>query len=419
MPFNRGMRCLWAVVGALLAPALACACSGGTTVSVPSGVTEQYTDEFLIDVARRVIVLTVDDGPGADSAAIRQTTKTLLRTTFEERFAVGSRAGLESDWARADMRVVIVHPSVGGSARAVGPSDDPALAVVSDHASTAAIDVMADEAGRTIDAAVAPAGAPYPLLDATVQTIGLVTGARAPEDAHEAALVASLGTPEIVGFVVATARDDDGTTAVRGDVARTTPVWFDDEAIFAPGAGADAPCSGDLVLPERLAAWSRALQAARVYTEAYDTTCQDDVSRLAQSGFLGAIVDDGFHSCFPAPIAHDADGAGVCVVAVTMFDGASCSSHPGMLDPRDPDGVRRPRTAADATGPTRVCEIQALAGERAAACRESNACTGCGAGWCDFTADRRCGAVGALRIVHGAVPPGRATLDVTCDLAPR
>jgi hypothetical protein len=410
------MRFMWGMVGGLLAAAPIAACSDGATVIAPSGHAEQFQTEFSLDAGRIVVVLAVDDGPSRESASVRETAKGLLRTTFEDQFVrAGGHVG--SDWARADLRVVVVHPSAAGSARAVGPSDDAALAVVTDDATTEDIDAMADATGRAIDGSVAADGAPYALLDATARTIELVTGARAPRDAREAALAASVGTPEAVAFVIATSRDDEGPEDVGGDAPPRTRI--DESAILAPKTGAGAPCSEDLMLPARLGAWAAALEGAHVTTTAYDPACADDAASLAQSGLLGAVIVDFGPACLPAPIAHGADGAGACVVTATMFDAQPCSTHPGMIDPRDADGVRRPRTAPGEPGPTRVCEIVALAGEQALACGESAACTGCGPGWCDFAATHECTIGGALRIVHGATPPGRAVLDVACDVASR
>lgn len=406
---------MWGMVGALLAAGPTAACSDGATTVAPSGHVEQFQTELSLDAGRIVIVLAVDDGPSRESASVRETAKALLRTTFEDRFA-RAIAHVGSDWARADLRVVVVHPSAAGSARAVGPSDDAALAVVTDDATTDDIDAMADAASRAIDGSVAAAGAPYALLDATARTIELVTGARAPRDRREAALAASLGTPELVAFVIATSRDDEGAEDVGRDALPRTRL--DASAILAPKTGPGAPCSADPI-PARLRTWTAALEGVHVMTTAYDPACADDAGALARGGLLGAVIGDFGPACFPAPIAHGADGAGAGVVTATMFDAQPCSIHPGMSDPRDPDGVRRPRRAPDYPGPTRVCEIVALAGEEAIACRESAACTGCGPGWCDFAASHGCPVGGDLRIVHGAMPPARAVLDVACDLARR
>jgi hypothetical protein len=415
---STGVRSVWGRVGIFLAPIAACST---TTGSGPSGGLDQYTTELRVDAGRRVVVLAVDDGPSAAATSVRETATGLLRATLENRFAAGVGGGLGSDWARADLRVVVVHPSNAGSARAVGPSDDPGLAVVAANASTRDIDAMADAAGRAIDANVAPAGAPYTLLDATARTLRLVTGARAPEDAHEADLVASLGTPEVVAFVIATSRDDEGAESVGEDAAWRPPIAIEGSALFAPLTGAGAPCSGTRAPPTRLGAWAAALHGTDVYTRDYDPACIDDAAELVQTGFLGAAIGEASAACFPAPLAHDADGAGACVVTATMDDGGPCSSHPGMVDPEDADGVRRPRAVSvGARGTSRVCEVRALVGEQAAACRESAACTGCGPGWCDTrTVVEGCGGGGSFRMVHGAVPPGAATLDLTCNLATR
>jgi hypothetical protein len=91
-----------------------------------------------------------------------------------------------------------------------------------------------------------------------------------------------------------------------------------------------------------------------------------------------------------------------------------------MLDPLDPDGVRRPLvTAADAgawgAGAGRVCQMNELAGAQAETCRTgANGCTGCSAGWCLAPTNGCAG--GLVRFVQGVLPLGGADLHLLCDL---
>lgn len=118
-------------------------CSGGAPYGAPSGGVTQVSLEESMPAVRGVLVLAIDDEATAAAAAIRSATKAGLRPTLECQFSDGL-IGLSRDWLRADLRVVVLHPSFAGSGRAIGPSDDAKLAVVAEDASEATIDAMAD-----------------------------------------------------------------------------------------------------------------------------------------------------------------------------------------------------------------------------------------------------------------------------------
>ena len=108
------------------------------------------------------------------------------------------------------------------------------------------------------------------------------------------------------------------------------------------------------------------------------------------------------------------------VVDVTMPDDGLCASHPGMLDPRAGAG-QTPRSAPDATGPTRICEVSELLGAQAESCRTSVDCPGCGPGWCAtdvWGSSAVCADTDPffLRFVEGALPRERATIQVVCAI---
>ena len=137
----------------------------------------------------------------------------------------------------------------------------------------------------------------------------------------------------------------------------------------------------------------------------------------AGSNLLAPVIGDPAFTCLPAPVATDPDGDLLCRIVVTMDDDAPCAAHSGMIDPRDPDGIRRPRV--DESGLAgRVCEVQQLTGAPAAACSKTDDCAGCAAGWCVRTLPGHPSDCPHFRFVHGAVPRGGASLEAVCNIVP-
>jgi hypothetical protein len=403
---------------ALGLPCVALGCSGGPTYTVPSGGVTQMAFEFTLSPVRRALVLAVDDEATADAATIRSATAAGLRPTLERQFTDGL-VGLNSDWSRADLRVVVVRPSIAGSARAMGPSDDPHLAVVTENASLADIDALADAAARAMDAWAAPAGARYSLLEATARTIELLARARAPEDAHEAALLASLGQPESVAVVIGTSRDDASAEGVAAYAwwRPNLPFIFDFGVTISLLQGSDV-CYVTLDPSTRLGAWNAVADAAMVWFDVLNPACVTETSSTENLGFDHLIADVG-RLCLPATPATRPEGGATCRVHVTAAETAPCSTDPGMMDPLDPDGVRRPRTEVDAYGtPLRVCEVRELAGAQAETCRTMKTCAGCAPGWCVWNTGPGACPTGEFRFVHGAAPRSQAAVDFVCDVAP-
>lgn len=385
-------------------------CSGNPRPTV-SGRTSQVTLDLGVSSMALILVFAVDDEPTDGAMAIRAQTVGSLRATLEERFT-SSLSGLYTDWARADLRVVVVRPSLAGSARALGPADNGALALVSENATLADVDALADATAQVVGASVAPAGAPYSLIDATTQTIELITHARAPVDSREAALLASLGTPSAVGVVVATSHDDASSEPVDPGAWTRAPLFIDPITILAPLSQGSAPCGGSLDPSTRIARW---LGARTTLVDFMDTRCQEAIERGGEEGLLGSLSVDRSFLCLPAAPAARPEGGAACRVHATLDSDAPCATQLGMLDPLDSDGVRRARTVRfDAGGPRRVCEIQELEGAEADACSQSLPCPGCSAGWC--TASVRPCPFGTFRFVHGAAVADSATLEFVCDV---
>jgi hypothetical protein len=409
-----GGRRGWALA-AWLAPACI-ACSAQVPQAVDGGVT-QFSTSIATSGDRVVMIVAVDDGSSPEAQAIRAATVAALPATLQQ-LVNESASGLDTDWARADVRLVVVHPSIAGSAGASGPNDDPALALITDNATPDAIAETAAAAARAIDGSVAAEGAPYALLNAAAATMDLLTGLRRPADTREEGLLASLGSFQQVALVMATSRDDGS----KGGA--TTRTWWRDgdhpalTLLTSMHAAADGGCAGELDPSTRLGAWLAATQHGFPSADLLFPSCNDesDPHTIAPEGLLPQhVIGDVNPLCLPVP-ATTPQGAAACRLTATMSGEAPCSTQPGMLDPLDPDGVRRPRLSGDAGNAQRVCEIRALAGAEAAACSARQECSGCSAGWCttkiaDFPECRY------LRFVRGAVPRAGATIDVTCDVA--
>ncbi len=398
----------WLAWGSLLVSVGAC--SGGAPEGMVSGSALQFTDDRSVGSQRVVIVLTVDDEATADAASLRTLATGALRPTLEQSFEE-ALPRLVTDSLRADLRVVVVHPSIAGSGRAVGPSDDPALSLVSAAVSLSDVDAVADSASSIIEGAIAPAGAPYAPLDSTALTLQLLSGMRPPADAHEASLVSSLGTPSsATAVILVTSRDDPGTGGV-GAMPAFSPAPSVEVSMVSPFQSGQNTCSQG---PESsLARWA---MAAGAQLTSFSTMCAEDVSILEQDGLGDGIIADASPWCFP-PVASRPDGTAACVIDATLPGDAPCATYPGLLDPLDPDGIRRPRlTSADAapSGPGRVCEMNRLSGALAQMCQTGTNCNGCGPGWC-LAPSRGCGGT-VPRFVQGLLPPGPVELDVLCDL---
>ena len=151
------------------------ACSSGVIPGTVDGGVTQFAVEEGIRSEHVVLVLAVDDGPSAESTAIRSAVGRALHSTLVDLLRANA-SGLDVDWARSDLRIVVVHPSVAGSAAVVGPSDDADLALVTDNATDVPIAAVVGATTRAIGAVTAPSPAPYALLEAARQTVDLITG---------------------------------------------------------------------------------------------------------------------------------------------------------------------------------------------------------------------------------------------------
>ncbi|MET0595524.1 MAG: hypothetical protein ABW133_22685, partial [Polyangiaceae bacterium] len=72
-------------------------------------------------------------------------------------------------------------------------------------------------------------------------------------------------------------------------------------------------------------------------------------------------------------------GVGDCFIEINSSQPSICDPSRGWTDPRDADGVRRPRR--NARGET-VCEGQPVVPEHMEACAHDPLCADCGSGWC-------------------------------------
>lgn len=407
---------------------LVVACSGRPQETVAGGSVTELAWQWYAPPMRALIVLTVDDEATPEAASIRAATISALRSTFEKQFreSLGYDAALRDPaaWHPAGLRVVLVRPSAVGSSRAIGPSDDPRLAVVGTDVTTDQIQAQADAATIAIDASPAPPAAPYALLDATAQTLELVTGARAPGDAREAKLVQSLGDPEVILLAIATSHDDVSSATVEIDAQETIAVgrnrlgiaiWT---SLVAQRGAIGASCGQSLDSSTRLGAWADAIRDV----DTFDSTCQDAASQLAQDGLFGWGSADDF--CDPSfRIASRPDGSAACLLEAVLADDTACASQPGMIDPADFQGTRAPRTTTDADGILRrVCEVVELRGAESDSCRTNVACDGCGPGWCVtdvWPVPRLTNAwdgCSPFRFVRGATPRDKARVNWVCDI---
>jgi hypothetical protein len=247
-------------------------------------------------------------------------------------------------------------------------------------------------------ARLAPAGAPFPLLDEVDRAYRLLVRQRAPEDPHEEALVAALPAHAHHDIALATARDD-ASAGAPGDFAR-----LDVTSELRVATCNPAP-------PPRV----------KAYAETHDGSVQDQLCD-PQPGTNDDLLVDWLprgapFTCWPtsSPVRRDATGQAACRVTFTASDAPSCDPARGWTDPLV-DGVRRPVVAGSGE---RSCEILQATGPALEACRGSPACDGCRSGYCFVDLPNRCGQP-PPRFTGGALPlgVGFARLEMACDLDP-
>jgi hypothetical protein len=399
------------------------ACSSGTIPGTVDGAVTQVTVDRSVGSWRAVLVLAVDDGPSMAAAAIRAATAQVLPATLRQ-LAFRTWEGLPSDWHPADVRVVVVRPSREGWDSIVSPDDDPALDLVTDNASDDAIEATADAVTRLINAVPAEAGAPYSLLDTTGRALDLVAGTAAPEDAHEVRLVKSVDNPDVVALVIATSRDDESVHAGLSPEwwkLGPRPRWFASPVLLTSLNANPDDCFSPIDSRSHLGAWV-ALDRATEWSFPVDVHFASCLARDDAASSLNGIFELNAHIesiCLSFALATRPEGGAACRVVATLDDDSPCASHPGMLDPLDADGQRRPRTdtliGIAAVGS--VCEINELAGAEAIACSSMGDCSGCSPGWCATTGDPAHGCPTDFRFVGGAVPRHRALVHFVCDVA--
>lgn len=126
-------------------------------------------------------------------------------------------------------------------------------------------------------------------------------------------------------------------------------------------------------------------------------------------------------TCFEHLLAILPDGRAECRVLVTTPGEDPCPADRGWLDPYNGDGVRNPLTVMKDGSPARVCEIQELTGDALDACRGTEACDGCGSGWCEPTLDALTPSCDPghkpLRFVGTAAAGAAGTVEEACYLA--
>jgi len=343
--------------------------------------------------AEVVVVLTVD--PSAEADTLRAELGDALEGTFGQLLERAAPALDPAAWRHVDWSIWVTRPGAVGSDRWLTPislrTDRPTEAQIADLAATVVERLNALTTGT----------APYRPMRVTHDAVTLLTGERAPEDAREQELLASLGANDdplqarrLVSAVVVSARDDEGTTQPDGFAI----AWSEERpavlSVVVPSAetscvGGDFPA--DAGLP-RLFAWQDASDAV-----AYGWPCaRDDFQRGGLSAATG-----GTNFCPSRPLLAEPEGDVLCRAWVELLpDGIACADYGrGWIEP----GPEAPATAD--------CEIPQLEGAALEACRRDVDCEGCGDGFCQAEAttwreihpQEHCAGVPArLRFVGGA-----------------
>ncbi|MBI4956513.1 MAG: hypothetical protein HY908_31140 [Myxococcales bacterium] len=399
----------WLFGLAVLAPAVACGSKGGTPFdpTTTSAVTFEYP---LTDQGALAVVLVVDDADTPDAAALRvrvlEALTGSLLSEVDDRFGCG--LGDPAVWRPAELRVVVVRPSAPDAEALVTPIDAPALDWIEPVATVADADAVRAATEQVLAARLALPGETFRPLHAAQRVMDLLSGARPPAGASEAAFVSSLRETTFVQVVVAGTRDDEDTVPV---------------ASLAPGVGPSAAVhmlTPTVILPATAFDYGCHPTAGATRLEAWDTDavvlgwpCTDQAE---WDGLLRVSSVDCGPWCEGNPIAVDVTGRAPCTFYVDQPDLAQCDPLFGW---RDPDGTA---TFVDHAGTSyRRCEIVQLEGAALDSCRTSLDCADCTSGFCVTDVPELtygdCGA-GAfrwdLRFVGGALDVTEGYYGGTC-----
>ncbi|MEB2313670.1 MAG: hypothetical protein OZ921_10120 [Sorangiineae bacterium] len=367
------------------------------------------------------MVVVADDAPTPEAEALRATLREALAGAALRAAGECLHGWEPTTWRAIDVRAVVVAPSITAKPRPVGPSDDPALAWSSADATYPQRAAFTANLGAALDTP-APPGARYEPLVAAVDTARLLRGERAPADAREAALRASLAGIDALWILVASLRDDEGSYSPESLEVLPTDgerVWTLTQRIArGAGGGSSAGCVADVVAAARLSRWPTT-------EEVIGWPC--GAAELERELFpaLQSCNLPPRWACASRPVLVDADGRAECTATVATTDPLGCDPARGWLDPLGQDGVRRPRIVDSEGGPARLCEIVELAGAARVACQTDPDCPGCGSGFCGGSTVNRLDACGpgarpsGLRFVGGAAGAGvRGHFTIRCTLAP-
>jgi hypothetical protein len=391
----------WPAVAASLF--LACG-AGPSFVEGEGGSVTQWEERAALGSrGPSVLVFVVDDEASLDAATLRATVETQLLSSV--RYAIGPSDALAAAdpaaWLPADVAAFVVHPTAPDAQSVVGPPDDSRLRWITDQVDASSEQAFAAAIRDAIEGAISTPGASDHALDRTQSLLSLLTHERAPASQREQAWLASLYPGPYGVRVVVAMTHDVAPAGAPPPVMSVLP----ELAIVMPAPSASCLTQSSLDPNATLVRWARSYDGVEMPLHCV---------AVAQSLFPLIYEDDDCSNLLPALQPLDSRGAGpTCRIEVTRYRSPTCGDSPALLDPMDPDGVRR-RHMSDTKV---VCEVRELAGGALRACVDDPACNGCEPGWCVTRATsfaRRCGL--AFRFVLGALPLDTFDVDAVCDV---
>lgn len=405
----------WQRVTGAVGLALILSCGGQPDGMVPAGRVHETEDRIGSGApSPHIVFLVLDDDPGA--ATVRSDVLSALATSLGR---LGGPCVQQGQWRGQDATFVIGRPSASGSARWVGPPDDPTLRVL--DADVTAADEAALLTAASAALATPPAGGPNEILATVYDGVALLRGDREPTDDAEAALVASLPTGDdvLVDVVVASLREDESPAPVESYVpSSTTDAAFTHvTTIFeSPETSCSPPVTGN----GRLATWTGLLDASKIDGAGIGYPCGQDY--LVEEGVLPApfaTCGAPTYLCSSHPVAVDEAGHARCHIEVRLRDpDATCDPARGWTDADEPLGE-------DAFGPYRACIMQHVPDDDLDACTDDPtyaSCEGCASGYCPYRLPGPTGCVSSdhasIRFVGGAVAGVNASFEIRCRLEP-
>lgn len=319
-----------------------------------------------------VYLLVVDDADTTEAAEVRQRMAQTIRSGLQYEYTGICSHWDPTEWRISNRRIVVARPSAPEGESLITPIDMPGLAWVTNHATENDIETMATTTLEALGKRIAMPGETYRPLQTAHRAVQLLSRQRAPQNAAESELMASLPKEFAIRVLVASTRDDADSLPVEQLLPvvdfNVMPAFF---SVITPSTES-APLSCKLFYPRgnsRIEQWSEKLNADLWGWPCTDNDAWDDLLQGWQAACAG--------HCFGRPMKVAPNGVAACRVFIDQTNLNGCDTTMGWheLD-GEPQFFEHNRTKM------RRCEIQQHTGANLEACRTTVDCPNCPPGYC-------------------------------------